>query len=111
MIIDTLSDNFLQTYGGEEGLIQRQSLLGAHLHDLALLALQDDMAVVVTNTVRARMGDSCEVIEIGGNTVAQGLHKRVHLTHIEGRRVARLIHRPLGMREAYFRIGEAGITD
>jgi DNA repair protein RadA len=111
LIIDTLTENFLQTYGGEEGGIRRQSLLGKHLHDLGILALQYNIMIIVTNTVRSRVNDTNEIIEIGGNVVSQGIPKRIRLINTGGRRVARLVDHPLGNRDVFFKIGESGITD
>ncbi|MEM3437557.1 MAG: hypothetical protein QXP55_03355, partial [Nitrososphaerales archaeon] len=51
LIIDTLTDNFILEYQGEERIIERQAKLAKHLHDLRSLAIKDDIAVVVTNTV------------------------------------------------------------
>jgi DNA repair protein RadA len=110
IIIDTLTDNFLQTYGEEE-VIQRQSLLGRHIHDLSLLALRGDLAVVVTNTVRAGMSGTVELIEIGGNTVVQGVHMRVQLHCARDRRLACLTDSALRVKEAYYRVHENGIVD
>jgi DNA repair protein RadA len=111
MIVDTLTENFLETYGRDEELIQRQLLLGRHLHDLALLAIHSDMAVVVTNNVRSVMGEAPRIVEIGGNTLAQSVHRRVHLAFAGGRRVARLISPLFDHREVYYRIDEIGVTD
>jgi len=109
LIIDTLTDNFIYEFQGEENLISRQAALARHLHDLASAAIDRDIAVVVTNTVRTRLskeGRGFEV-ETGGNTVSQGVHIRVKLERTVRYWSASL----LGGGKAEFDIGKSGIAD
>ncbi len=87
LIIDTLTDNFVYEFQGEDHITSRQISLAHHLHDLSEMALDMDIPVVVTNTVRTRVLDTGEtrIIETGGNTVAQGVHLRLMLERLKGK--------------------------
>ncbi len=112
LIIDTLTDNFVYEFQGGRNISGRQLALARHLHELAATALDKDVAVVVTNTVRSRMVDEWggrQMVETGGNTVSQGVHIRVWLERgVEGF-TARLDDG--GGVSARFKIGKAGIMD
>lgn len=113
LVIDTLTDNFVFEYQGEERIIERQARLARHLHDLCALAIRDNMAVVVTNTVRARVDAEqryCEV-ETGGNIVSQGVHVRVRLSRDPYGLNAELIQPNIVKPKAYFSIDSKGIID
>ncbi|MEM3538435.1 MAG: hypothetical protein QXM29_01480 [Nitrososphaerales archaeon] len=113
LIIDTLTDNFILEYQGEERIIERQAKLAKHLHDLRSLAIKDDIAVVVTNTVRARVDTTQNYYEVetGGNVVYQGVHVRVHLSRDDYGLNAKLIQPPIAKPNAYFSIESKGIVD
>ncbi|MCP8305414.1 MAG: DNA repair and recombination protein RadA [archaeon] len=112
LIIDTLTDNFIFEYQGEERAIVRQSNLAKHLHDLCSLALRDGVAVVVTNTVRSRIKDDrYHEVETGGNVASQGVHIRVHLSKEPRGMSARLVQPPIDRATAYFKINSVGIVD
>lgn len=106
-IFDTLADNFVYEYGGEATLIERQSLLSKHLHDLALLASEEGIAVVTTGGVReAIMGGRKEV---GGQIPSQLSHARLMLDRVDHSVTASLLDPWEGM--ARIRITESGISD
>jgi RecA/RadA recombinase len=113
LIIDTLTDNFMFEYQGEERIIKRQNSLARHLHDLCSLAVRENIAIVVTNTVRTKIGDEknyCEV-EAGGNVVSQGVHVRVHLFKEAHGWRAELVQPPMIKPHAHFMIDSGGIVD
>ncbi|MEM2210533.1 MAG: ATPase domain-containing protein [Nitrososphaerales archaeon] len=105
IIIDNLTNNFLCEYQNENQLIKRQSGLAKHLHDLALIALKHDLAIVVTNNVRERI-ERLQEEECGGNVIIQTIHKRVYLKR-EGDKWVASIHG----RKAYFKISNKGIVN
>ncbi|MGQ9468653.1 MAG: hypothetical protein ACUVTD_02320 [Nitrososphaerales archaeon] len=113
LIIDTLTDNFIFEYQGGERIIERQARLAKHLHDLCSLAIRDDTAVVVTNTVRTRVDTekSYYEVETGGNVVSQGVHVRVHLSKDAYGLNAKLVQPPIVKPIAYFKINSRGIID
>ncbi|MEM3383734.1 MAG: hypothetical protein QXL52_01130 [Nitrososphaerales archaeon] len=113
LIIDTLTDNFTFEYQDGERIIERQAKLAKHLHDLRSLAIRNDIAVVVTNTVRAKFDaeQNYYEVETGGNVVYQGVHIRVHLSRDEYGLNAKLIQPPIAKPNAYFRIESEGIVD
>jgi DNA repair protein RAD51 len=113
LILDTLTDNFVFEYQGGERIIERQAKLARHLHDLCSLAIKDDIAVVVTNTVRARVDaeQSYYEVETGGNVVSQGVHVRVHIFRDPYGLNAKLVQPPMVKSTAYFTIDSRGIIN
>ena len=113
LIMDTLTDNFVFEYQGGERIIERQAKLAKHLHDLCSLAVRDDIAVVVTNTVRARVDaeQSYYEVETGGNVVSQGVHVRVHLSRDPYGLNAMLVQPSIVKPKAYFAMDSKGIID
>jgi len=113
LIIDTLTDNFIFEYQGGERIIERQAKLARHLHDLCSLAIRDDMAVLITNTVRARVSaeQSYYEVETGGNVVSQGVHIRVRLSRDAFGLKAELVQPPIAKPAAYFAVDSRGIND
>ncbi len=109
IIIDTLTNNFVYDYPEKKHIIDRQSSLARHLHDLASEAIDRDISVVVTNTVRVRIqGGESYIVETGGNTVTQGVHVRVQLERIPGGVLAKYKE---SEKVARFKIGKSGIMD
>ncbi|MGQ9719316.1 MAG: hypothetical protein ACUVWK_05720 [Nitrososphaerales archaeon] len=113
LIIDTLTDNFIFEYQGEERIVERQNSLARHLHDLCSLAVRENIAIVATNTVRTKIGDekSYYEVEAGGNVVSQGVHVRVHLFRGAHGRRAELVQPPMVKPNAHFMINSGGIVD
>ncbi len=110
LIIDTLTDNFVYEFQGDKYISDRQAALARHLHELAVTAVDRDIAVVVTNTVRARLrreGGSY-IAETGGNTVSQGVHVRIRLERVFGGWAA---GRNGGVSSLRFKMGKNGIMD
>ncbi len=117
LIIDTLTDNFVYEFHGESHITSRQIALAHHLHDLVEMALDKDIPVVVTNTVRTMVLETGEarVIETGGNTVSQGVHLRLKLERLKGKSkgwAARLVDTDIAtIPRVRFKIEKNGIMD
>lgn len=112
LVIDNIGGLFSFDLSGERGLIERQFRLAKHLHDLALIALEFDLAVVVTNNVRSRISDGGSVeTEYGGRVISDGCHNRAHLTRTNNGWVAALQDNIQERPPAIFHISSAGITD
>jgi len=110
LIIDTLTDNFIYEFQTGKHIKDRQIALARHLHDLAVIAIEKGIAVVVTNTVRARMpaDGNIYVTETGGNTVSQGVHTRLRLDRFDNGWSAQLNNDEKSIR---FKIGKRGLMD
>jgi DNA repair protein RadA len=110
LVIDTLTDNFIYDFQGESHVASRQSSLARHLHDLAEMALDQNIPIVVANTARTQMLDTGEdrVVETGGTTVGQGVHVRLRLERDYEGWIGRLGGEGKGVR---FKIVKNGITD
>ena len=110
LIIDTLTDNFVYEFQTGKYIQDRQIALARHLHELAMIAIEKEIAVVVTNTVRNRMpeDENTYVTETGGNTVSQGVHIRLRLVRVDKGWSAQLNNDEKSIR---FKIGKRGLMD
>ena len=110
LIIDTLTDNVIYEFQTGKYIRDRQIALARHLHDLADIAIEKKIAVVVTNTIRARMSKDGNIseTETGGNTVSQGVHTRLRLARPDNGWSAQLNNDKRSIR---FKIGKRGLMD
>ncbi len=106
LVIDSVVELFL-----ESGDAMVRSMLGRHLHSLSLTALKEDIAILLTNPVRARPGREEALVEAGGNIMAQGAHFRLRLSRRGRVFSAEAVQPPLRPREVYYRIGREGLVD
>ncbi|MBI2184163.1 MAG: AAA family ATPase [Thaumarchaeota archaeon] len=109
VIIDTLTENFIYQSSAELPLLQRQLLLAKHLHELSDLAVERNLAVVVTNGVRALVEQGGVEVEVGGSATRYGPHLHLRLQRIQGRRIATVMRPPF--QQVCLNIGTGGIID
>jgi RecA/RadA recombinase len=107
LVVDPITDLFLQDYQGDEHLMSRQSALARHVHALALHALHDQIAVMVTNGVRMRPREGTAEIAA---SMLRSVHVRVQLSRQGLYREARTTRRDR-IDTARFRITQAGLSD
>jgi len=115
VVIDSLTGLFRAEYIGRGTLADRQQKLNAHLHTLQRIADRFNLAVFVTNQVRARPDIFCgdPTKAVGGHVLAHAATYRVYLRKgREDKRIARLVDSPcLPEGEVVFRITDDGIRD
>lgn len=115
VIVDSLTSHFRAEFAGRGQLADRQQKLNRHMHNLARLAEQYNLAVYVTNQVMANpavlFGDPTR--PIGGHIVGHSSVFRLYLRiGRKGSRVAKLIDSPnLPEGEAVFYITQYGLAD
>lgn len=110
IIIDTITDNLVFDFKSEKNFNDRQVALSKHLHELAVAAINEDIAVVITNTVRNRMhlDGKVDIIETGGKTISHGVHLRLKLSRVDQGWSAQLNNNEKSIR---FKIGKKGLMD
>ena len=107
IVIDGVTDLFLTN----DNIVTR-ALLGSHLHSLCFTALKENIAIILTNPVRERVGVKEGVVEAGGNIMVQGVHFRVKLSKKRSWLFsAEAVQPPLRPREVYYKITRAGLVD
>ena len=97
VIVDSLTSHFRAEFTGRGQLADRQQKLNKHMHNLAKLAEQFNLAVYITNQVMANpammFGDPTS--PIGGHIVGHASTFRLYLrAGRKGSRVAKLIDSP-----------------
>ena len=92
IIVDTVSKNFAYEYGGQKGMLQRQSMLDVYLNRLARDAYLNNRAVLLTSRVASVGNDPTrKEVDIGGNTLRRFAHMVLHLQKSGSEVVATLV--------------------
>lgn len=80
VIVDTVGKNFALEYGGQKGMLERQSILDVYLNRMARDAYLHDRSVLLTSRV-ASVGNEANrrEVDIGGGTLRRFVHKVLHL--------------------------------
>jgi DNA repair protein RadA len=92
IIVDTVSKNFAFEYGGQKGMLERQSMLDVYLNMLALDAYLNSRAVLLTSRI-ASIGNEAnrKEVDIGGTTLRRFAHRVVHLQRVRDQVTASLV--------------------
>jgi len=115
IIVDSLTSHFRSEFSGRGMLADRQQKLNKHIHSLLKLAIQNNIAIYVTNQVMARpdvfFGDPTEAI--GGHVLHHASTYRIYLRRgKKGTRVAKLVDAPaMPESECAFTVTDKGIED
>ena len=106
-IVDSVTDLFSLEYGREAQIPEKNELFMAHMRDLARLALDRSIPVLVTNMVREFGGVERENLQAA---MRQFAHARVRLSATGPRRSGAVALPGASARFAYL-IGEAGLCE
>ncbi|MDD9813073.1 MAG: hypothetical protein OXU37_02185 [Thaumarchaeota archaeon] len=106
-IVDSATDLFSLEYGREAQIPKKNELFMGHMRDLARLALDRSIPVLVTNMVREFGGVERENLQAA---MRQFAHARVRLSAAGPRRTGAVSLPGASARFAY-RIGEAGLCE
>ncbi|MBI4258033.1 MAG: AAA family ATPase [Thaumarchaeota archaeon] len=109
VVIDTLTENFIYQPSRELTLLQRQLLLAKHLNDLSHLAMDSNLAIVVTNSVRTLVEEGGAEVQVGGSSTNYGPHLQIWLQKKHKERTATVMHPPF--KQVYFAVEIQGIMD
>ncbi len=107
VIIDNISDLFSFEYTQSLSAEKHMKLMRL-MHELALYAINCDVAIVITNNVRF---DGYENKEYLGRSIATFTHVKIELEKDKNVFKAKLLQPILKPRSEFFQISEKGITD
>jgi RecA/RadA recombinase len=111
LVIDSVTENFIDEYAGEKHVIARQLALARHLRSILELALDQNLPVAATNMVRGRI-DRQDVREAAGGLVDESVHHSILMTKHERSRAAYLTHAwSLEEIPVNFRITSRGVEE
>lgn len=117
MIVDSVISLFRTEFSGRGDLAERQQKLGQHLAQLAHIAHENNLAVILINQVTADPGAMSmfgpTVKPVGGNIIAHASTHRIQLKKgRENTRTAKIIDSPqLPEAECQFAITAGGVDD
>jgi len=117
LVVDSATSHFRTDYSGRGELSERQQVLGQFLRQLARLASDYGLAVVLTNQVTADPGGMSMAKDstkpIGGNIIAHASHTRLRLKKGRGEnRICEVYDSPsIPESQCTFALGEQGIQD
>jgi hypothetical protein len=107
VIVDSISDLFSFDY--KQSLSAEKHMQFMRLmHELALLAVNYDIAVVVTNNIRFSNDMQREYL---GRSISAFAHIKIELSKDNGLFKAKLLQPVLEPRSEFYKISEQGITD
>lgn len=107
VIVDSITDLFSFEY--KESLsVERHMKFMRLMHELALLAIKCDTAVVVTNNIRFSESSQREYL---GRSISSFAHVKIELTKDNELLKAKLLQPVLRPRSEFYQISERGITD
>jgi DNA repair protein RadA len=109
VVVDDATVNFVSTLGGrDEELIERQYEIASYTRNLAYVAIEKDVAVLLTNSARSRLEKG--EVETTGEIISQFALFRLHFKKAEGsKRTATILQPTVKERECEFSIEEEGI--
>lgn len=107
VIVDSISDLFSFEY--KQSLSAEKHMKFMRLmHELALCALNCDVAIVVTNNVRFSGDAQSEYL---GRSLASFTHVKIEISKEKSLFKAKLLQPILQLRSEFFQISERGVTD
>ena len=111
LILDTLTDAFVDSQESEENSFGKRSQLAIHLNDLSHLASELDISTLITNGIRERFIPHISRVEVGGNTVSQGLHLQIRFGKMNNDFYAETLYPPSSCKRVNYFIKESGLVD
>ncbi len=111
VIVDTVGRNFALEFGGQKGMLQRQSMLDVYLNRMARDAYLHDRSVLLTSRVASVGNESNRrEVDIGGGTLRRFVHKVLHLERKGDEVVVSLVSEGDTPRSARCRLTETGLA-
>ncbi|MFQ5920872.1 MAG: ATPase domain-containing protein [Nitrososphaerales archaeon] len=108
VIIDSIGDLFALEYKESMGAEKHLRFM-RFLHELALYAINSNIAIVVTNGVRFSGGE--QAVQHLDRSVSTYVHFKIQLAKQDGVFRALLLQPSLQPREAFFKVADKGIED
>jgi RecA/RadA recombinase len=107
VVIDSVADLYSFEYKQSMGAEKHLKLM-KFMHELALYAINCNVAIVVTNNVRFAGTEQVQHLD---RTISAFIHFKISLSKRNGVFKAQLLQPSLEHKEALFRVSDKGITD
>ena len=108
VVVDNVTDLFSFEYSKESNMLEKHIVFMKYMHDLAFIAVQKQIPVVVTNIVRKSNDDEKENLE---RSISMYTHQKIHLTKINHKHMARILPSFGFKKEVSYMITQEGLKD
>jgi DNA repair protein RAD51 len=108
IVIDNITDLFSFEYSKESNVLEKHIIFMKYMHDLAFVAIQKQIPIVVTNIVRKSNDAEKENLE---RSISMYTHQKIHLTKINHKYMARIIPSFGCKKEVSYMITQTGLID
>ena len=108
VVIDNITDLFSFEYSKESNLLEKHVAFMAYMHNLALIAIQKKIPVVVTNIVRKSDDVERENLD---RSISMYTHQKIHLTKVNHKYVAQIFPSFGYKKEIHYIITQTGMID
>jgi len=106
VVIENITDLFSFEYSKESSMLEKHVQFIKYMHELSFLAVQNKIAVVVTNVVRNMDGREVENLN---NSISMFVHKKIKLQKDGKKYQAQVLPSFGGKKEILYTITKAGI--
>ncbi len=106
VVIENITDLFSFEYSKESSMLEKHVLFIKYMHELSFLAVQNKIAVVVTNVVRNMDGREVENLN---NSISMFVHKKIKLQKDGKKYQAQVLPSFGGKKEILYTITQSGI--
>ncbi|MGH9879246.1 MAG: ATPase domain-containing protein [Nitrososphaerales archaeon] len=107
VVIDSVGDLYSFEYKQSMGAEKHLKLM-RFMHELALYAINCNVAIIVTNSVRFTGTEQVQYLD---KSISNFTHFKISLSKHNDVFKAQLLQPALGLKEAFFRVSDKGITD
>jgi DNA repair protein RAD51 len=105
-VIENITDLFSFEYSKESSMLEKHVQFIKYMHELSFLAVQNKIAVVVTNVVRNMDGREVENLN---NSISMFVHKKIKLQKDGKKYQAQVLPSFGGKKEILYTITQSGI--
>lgn len=106
VVIENITDLFSFEYSKESSMLEKHVQFIKYMHELSFLAVQNKIAVVVTNVVRNMDGREVENLN---NSISMFVHKKIKLQKDGKKYQAQVLPSFGGKKEILYTITQSGI--
>ena len=108
VVIDNITDLFSFEYSKESNLLEKHVAFMAYMHNLALIAIQKKIPVVVTNIVRKSDDVERENLD---RSISMYTHQKIYLTKVNHKYAAQIFPSFGYKKEVHYIITKTGLID
>ena len=108
VVIDNVTDLFSFEYSKESNLLEKHIVFMKYMHNLAFIAIQKKIPIIVTNIVRKSNDMERENLD---RSISMYTHQKIHLTKVNNKYLAQIFPSFSSKKEIHYMITPVGLID